>query len=312
MEQYFKPNTRMWKVAHCKEFKPFAKYLINPRKYAKVMQIYKIKHLKWFYPFDASIISAALNSMYERCHSGQNIFHYFGNDVALFSFCIGKNRPFVLILPGGGYGDVCSFSEGFPLAIHLNDLGYNAFVGQYSVGQNAHYPNPQNDVAKMIKFIIDNADKNNIDANEYAVCGFSAGGHLAASWGTKTVGYAKYSLPKPSALFLSYPVITMGKYTHVGSHKNLLGKDCKNMELQKLYSIELQVDKDYPATFIWQCKNDKVVPFRNSLLLREALNRNRIANRFMPVEGTAHGWGIATKTPAEGWIEKALAFWEEQ
>ena len=309
-QNYFTPNTSLFKVVHCKEFAPFKKYIINPRQYRFVMQVYKIKHLRLFYPFDATVIADALNDMYDRRARGEQLFYDFGDDVGMYVFAVDKSKPFVLILPGGAYGDVCSFSEGFPTAVWLNKLGYNAIVGQYRVGKEAHYPNPQDDVAKMISYAIKNADALGINARDYVVCGFSAGGHLAASWGTKSVGYAKYNLLQPSALFLSYPVITMGEYAHKGSRKNLLGKDAENEEIQRLYSIEQQADGDYPPTFIWQCKNDKVVPFKNSQMLAETLAAHNVPCKLMPVEGTAHGWGLAKGTAADGWLEKAVDFWQ--
>ena len=30
-----------------------------------------------------------------------------------------------------------------------------------------------------------------------------------------------------------------------------------------------------------------------------------------PVEGSVHGWGAATGTPAEGWINGAAKFWKD-
>ena len=35
----------------------------------------------------------------------------------------GKRHPFAVVCPGGGYGKVCSYVEGVPLARRLNKLG---------------------------------------------------------------------------------------------------------------------------------------------------------------------------------------------
>lgn len=310
MKKRFTADTRLWHVTHCRSFAPLRKYILSPRQFRFGMQFYKIKNLQWFYPADSQRIAETLNAMRERTEKGQKLFYDFGHDTGLFAFTVGDNKPFVLILPGGGYGDVCSLIEGFPVALQLNRMGYNAFVGLYRIAGQAHYPNPQDDVAKMLSFIFENAPALGVNAQNYAVCGFSAGGHLAASWGTKSLGYAKYGLPRPAAVILAYPVITMGEYTHKGSRKNLLGKDANNQVVIEQYSIEKQIDADYPPAFIWQCKNDRVVPFQNSLLLKKALDANGVPCRLMPVEGTAHGWGLANGTAAEGWLQKAVAFWQ--
>ena len=54
---------------------------------------------------------------------------------------------------------------------------------------------------------------------------FSAGAHLAGSFGIQNIGYGKYHLPKPGVMFLGYPVITMGEMAHAGSRENFLGKE---------------------------------------------------------------------------------------
>lgn len=307
----FTPDTFLWSIRHCKEFKSFKKYVICPRSFAVVMQVYKIKNLQWFYPLNPEVTANALNEMKNRVLSGQTLYTPLSKkDVGVYSFLVGQNKPFVLVLPGGGYGDVCSLVEGFSTAVRLNELGYNAFIGQYSVGKNAHYPNPCNDVAEILKFIFSNAEKMRVDTRDYAVCGFSAGGHLAASWGTKSLGYLKYSLPKPKTVMLSYPVITMGEKAGKLSRKYLLGKDGNDIQIQNEYSIEKLVDYDYPDVYVWQCENDKVVPILNSEMLAEALGKFNRTCEFFRVDGDKHGWGPGIGTPAEGWLDKAVSLWQ--
>lgn len=312
MTKRFTANTPLWRIRHCRQFRDFRRYVICPRGLGAMMQVYKIKNLSWFYPVNADSLAHAFNRMREAVDEGKlKYYPFLKKDVGIYAFLIGENRPFVLVLPGGGYGDVCSPIEGYAVAVRLNELGYNAFIGNYRVGKDAHYPNPHDDVAEMLRFIESKKEEWNVSTDDYAVCGFSAGGHLAASWCTKAVGYEKYHVRKPAAVFLAYPVITMGEYTHEGSRKKLLSGDSGDPDLQKRYSAELQVDGDYPKTFLWQCKNDPVVPFKNSQIMAEALKRNGVKHIFMPVEGDKHGWGLGAKTTAEGWIEKAVALWQE-
>lgn len=274
--------------------------------------MYRIKHLNWFYPINADSLANAFNSMRTAVDEGRlKYFPFAKKNVGLYTFLVGDDRPFVLILPGGGYSDVCSPVEGYTVAIRLNELGYNAFIGNYSVGKNAHYPNPHNDIAEMLRFIENHKKEWGVNTDNYAICGFSAGAHLAASWCSKNVGYNKYNLNKPSALFLCYPVITMGEYTHEGSRKNLLGEDSNNDTLKGIYSVELNIESDYPKTFLWQCKDDTVVSFKNSELMEQSLTKSGVKHIFMPVEGNKHGWGLASKTTADGWLEKAVEFWQE-
>ena len=221
----------------------------------------------------------------------------------------GKKHPFALLVPGGGYSMVCSFIEGVPFAKKLNAMGISAFILYYHVRKKALYPAPMDDLARAVRAILDHVEKYNVEKENYSVWGASAGGHLAASFGTENMGYRKYGLPKPGALILSYPVISMDPaITHKVTHDNLLGKSASK-KMEELTSVEKHVDKDYPDTFIWCSKSDKVVPFVNSLALIRALQDHGIREEHLIVDDTDHGVGPGTGTPAEGWIEKAVKFW---
>ena len=44
------------------------------------------------------------------------------------------DKPYILLVPGGGFESVWNMNEGWPVASHFNDLGYHAFVLTYRVG----------------------------------------------------------------------------------------------------------------------------------------------------------------------------------
>lgn len=48
--------------------------------------------------------------------------------------CGEPGRPFAIVCPGGGFSYVVAIHEGFPLAIALSRMGYNAFSIQYRTG----------------------------------------------------------------------------------------------------------------------------------------------------------------------------------
>lgn len=153
----------------------------------------------------------------------------------------GGKHPFAILVPGGGYSVVCSFSEGTPVARRLNRQGISAFIVYYRVKKKAAFPAPLDDLAAAVKQVLANAENYHLDAENYSVWGGSAGGHRAALFCTETVGYAKYGLPKPGTLVLAYPVITMKRdKTHSISHDNLLGKNA-DQAAEALTSAEQQV-----------------------------------------------------------------------
>ena len=157
----------------------------------------------------------------------------------------GKKHPFALILPGGGYGMVCSYVEGLPYAEELNRMGYHAFVLFYRIKDKARFPAPQEDVARAVKEIFDHAEEWKVERRCWSLWGSSAGGHLAASF---TAEADRDMLP--GALILTYPVITMGPLTHSGSRDMLLGKEPSDEQIERL-SVEKHITGSYPPTFLW-------------------------------------------------------------
>lgn len=247
------------------------------------------------------------NCLYDIWDTADN-----GKDrTGLFAFPVPGSRKFLLIIPGGGYFNVCSYVEGFPIARRCVEKGISAFILQYRTSGWAHYPNPQEDAAQAVKYILKNAQRFGLTGTDYAVCGFSAGGHLAASFGMEALGYARFGVPRPQAVLLGYPVVTMGEKAHEGSRTLLLGEGADDPAVREQWSVEKQVTGNYPPTFVWNCAADDCVPAENSAMLEAALVGCGVPVHHEIFPGTVHGWGLADGTPAEGWLERAIHFWEE-
>ncbi len=91
---------------------------------------------------------------------------------------------------------------------------------------------------------------------DYALLGYSSGGHLAGLFGSEEYGYRNYGVPKPGALLLGYPA-------------------------------------QRPA-------------------LTRTLKEHHIPYKEVIYRRATHGVGTGINTDAEGWINDAVAFWEEQ
>lgn len=221
----------------------------------------------------------------------------------------GKKHPLAVICPGGGYGMVCSFIEGTPLARKLNALGISAFIVYYRVREKARYPQPQDDLAKAVGAILRQAEKYGVETGNYSVWGASAGGHLAASFGTESMGYGKYGLPKPGAIVLSYPVISMRPaLTHGDTHDNLLGKHAIRSQ-EAAASIDEQVTSAYPPCYLWCGEADQTVSPDNTRRMAAALETAGVPFHCEIFPGVDHGVGPGSGTAAEGWIDRAISFW---
>ena len=208
----------------------------------------------------------------------------------------GLTRPVILICPGGAYA-MTSDREAEGIALKFMAMGYHAAVLRYSVAP-AVYPTALLQAAAAVQILRERAKEWYIDPDKIIVQGSSAGGHLAASLGVfwkkkelwKLLGTDAW-LTKPNGLILSYPVITSGVYGHRESFRNLLGGS--GNELEREMSLELQVDRDTPKTFIWHTFEDQTVPVENSLLFVEALRRNGIPTEFHLFPRGIHGLGTA-------------------
>ena len=214
----------------------------------------------------------------------------------------------VLICPGGGYSGVSAVKEGAEIAKWFNELGVSTFVLYYRM-PNGHYEIPLKDAQTALSIIHKRAREWKINKKKIGIMGFSAGGHLASTVGT----HFKTKAERPAFMLLAYPVVTMNKdLTHKGSRDNLLGKNPSD-ELVKLYSNELQVNKQTPPTFIIHARDDGAVPIANSENLLEALQKNKVPAKLVTYDEGGHGFGMRKKgIPVENWPQEMKAWLTER
>lgn len=212
---------------------------------------------------------------------------------------IQKARPMVVICPGGGYAFV-SPREAEPVAMQMLAIGCNAAVLTYSVAP-VRYPVALCQLALSVAHIREKAVKYHTDPDKIAVCGFSAGGHLAASLGVKwqlpfmkALTQLENEAFRPNALILSYPVITSGAYAHSDSFVKLLDEGAtENMLAQQ--SLEGFVTPFTPPVFLWHTWDDDTVPVENSLLLATSLRASGVSLEMHIFPHGIHGLSLASK-----------------
>ena len=201
-------------------------------------------------------------------------------------------RPLVLVVPGGGYNHV-SAREADPVALQFAAAGYHTAVLTYSVGEGARNYQPLRQLRAAIGLLRQNAESWGILPDKIAVCGFSAGGHLALSGAVLDIpGEAVDRSQKPDAVLLAYPVITAGEYAHRGSFVQLSGSE-DAADHQK-FGLEDKITPDTPPVFVWHTMEDATVPVENTLLLLAALRKNHVPCEAHLFEKGAHGTSIST------------------
>lgn len=236
----------------------------------------------------------------------------------------GRKRPTVVICPGGGYHGT-SDREAEPIAFQFIAADCNAVVVRYSCAP-ANFPCQIMEVAWAVSKIRENAEEWNVDLDKIAVMGFSAGGHLAASYGVhwnkdfvKEYFGFKEAENKPNGMILCYPVITGGEKAHRGSFNNLLGDKKDDPRMLDFLSCEKQVSEDTPKAFIWHTFEDEAVPVENSLLMANALAEKKINTELHIYPQGWHGLSLCNdlvyKTTIDycehlsylrGWIDMAI------
>ena len=87
------------------------------------------------------------------------------------------DRWAVVICPGGGYG-LTAPTEGEPVALAFLAAGVQAFVLDYSVAPD-RWPQSFLEAASAVAWVRAHAADYGVAPDRIAVCGFSAGGHLA-------------------------------------------------------------------------------------------------------------------------------------
>ena len=232
-------------------------------------------------------------------------------------------RPGIVIFPGGGY-EFTSDREAEPVALRFLSLGFSAFVVRYSVSPRRH-PAPLLDASAAVALVRRRAQEWNVDPAKIAVCGFSAGGHLAGSvgtlWNEPELAAALGLAPgenRPDAMVLCYPVITSGQKRHGGSFLNLLGEEPDPALLKKL-SLENSVGPHTPPAFLWHTADDDCVPCENSLLMAGALKAAGVPFELHLYASGVHGLSLCSaQTDGDGrpglenqHIRPRLAGWPE-
>ncbi len=216
------------------------------------------------------------------------------------------NGQMVIVCPGGGYSIVSSYNEGTYVAEWMVSKGITVAVVKYRM-PNGHWEVPLTDVQNAFRYCRAHATEWGV--KQIGVMGFSAGGHLAASATTLFVD----DVTRPDFSVLIYPVIvTEDGITHKGTKVKLTGDPAAwndksktvaaweadmaqyNGLLEK-YSLDKQVSKDTPASFIAHCTDDKTVPIENTLRYYRRLVENKVPAEVHIFPTGGHGWGFSAE-----------------
>lgn len=200
------------------------------------------------------------------------------NNTGLFFFRGEPGRPFAIVCPGGGFSYVGAIHEGFPLAIALSEMGYNAFSIQYRTGgaQVAC-----EDLAQAIDFIMRHAEELQVSTEDYSLWGGSAGARMAAYLGSySTQGFIHATHERPATVIMGYT-----------GHSEYTQND--------------------PPTYVIIGEDDAIASPATMHRRVENLQALGIDAEFHLLPDLRHGFGLGIGTTAEGWEKDAVRFWEK-
>ena len=216
------------------------------------------------------------------------------------------DRPAILVCPGGGYA-YCSPREGEPVALSYAAKGFHAFVLKYSTGWNAADFAPLQEVSWAIGYIREHAKEWHVAADKIAVCGFSAGGHLALSSGLLAEN-------KPNAMILGYPATSCPNCPGADFMLKLLtGKQEVTNEDAEKFDLIPQITKDAPPVFLAATAEDMLTGF-GALPVAKKYSDLGMKYELHIFQYGPHGYSLANEVTADGSsqvIDPAFAQWQE-
>ena len=166
---------------------------------------------------------------------------------------------------------------------------------------------PLKEVSWAIGYIRENAEHWHIDPEKIAVCGFSAGGHLALSSGLLADN-------KPNAMILGYPATSAPKIPGADFMLKLLeGREEVTDEDAKKYDLPSQVTKDAPPMFLVATAEDVLTSFCTMPLVN-AYNNLGLKFELHIFQYGPHGYSLANEVTADGSshvLDPAFAQWQE-
>lgn len=236
------------------------------------------------------------------------------NDVELYYLpAETPGGKYVIVMSGNVLNKTSNLSEGYATAWQLHERGYAVFVLRYRVFQEAKDNAPVDDLGRAVQYITAHAETFGAQPEDYALLGYSSGGHLAGIFGSEAHGYRNYGVPRPGALILGYPINDFFEYKPIYH----LAMDPHTLQSRYYeWTISGCITDDYPPVFHWYGMDDYVFPLLWYPAQRPALNKALQAHHIPYEERlykrATHGVGTGTNTDAEGWLDAAVAFWETQ
>lgn len=227
-----------------------------------------------------------------------------------------EKKPAVIVCPGGAYMSCPRHgAEGDPVAMSFAADGYQSFVLEYSVSENAPegkalFPAQLIDFGKAFLMIRDHAEEWCVDVNRISIIGFSAGAHLcgmyATTWHEKLLSETfgvEAEVFKPLSAMLLYGIFdyrVQGEFRKGGNvpflpnnlNKPIFGEIDPPLVQLEQYSPICHLSENTPPIFMAAAVDDGLVPSIQSVLMAKALHEKKISYELHMFEYGDHGFSL--------------------
>lgn len=279
----FTRESRIEDVQNDPAFDGFGRLLFPTNTYYYSGDTLEELELTYYSHIDPEETVEIVNTLYDRVEAGQTVFYDIyteqekkadpaKRDTGLFYFKGNPGEKFAICNAGGAFAFVGAMQDIFPHALELSEKGYNAFALIYRPGAQTACE----DLARAVTFIFDHAQELEVDTTCYSLWGGSAGARMAAWLGTYgPAAFGGDDLPRPGTVVMQYT--GLGEYS-----------------------------EEDPPTYACVGDRDGIAPWQIMKVRLDAMRADGIPTEF-------HRYpGLGTGTSAEGWLDDAVDFWEQQ
>ena len=234
--------------------------------------------------------------------------------------------PVVIWVHGGGWRGGAKGNGG--RARNMTTRGFAVVDVEYRLSGEAIFPAQIEDCKTAVRWVRANAEKYNLDPDRIGAWGSSAGGHLVAMMGLthdenvfETEDHSQYSSEVQAICNWFGPTDFLrmndfeGRIDHdaADSPESMLigGPIQENVEKVAAANPITYVSKNDPPMLILHGEKDLSVPYNQSELLYDAMQKAGLEVTLYKVVNAGHGFGNATQDSTASLVEMSVQFLEK-
>ena len=284
---YYDENTRINEVMADPVFGDSGRLLFPTNNSYWIGERLKDLRLTWYTHINPSKTVEVLNYLKKEASEGRPFFFNIYTEeemvadsqkrnTGLFYFAGKPGSRFAVCNAGGGFAYVGAIHDSFPHAMEISKHGYHGFALIYRPGSQTACE----DLARALSWIFAHAHDLGINTDHYSLWGGSAGARMAAWLGSYgAASFGGDDIPQACTVVMQYTGLS-------------------------------DYSRNDPPTYVCVGDSDGIASWRTMKARLDGMTSLGIPTDFHVYPGLGHGFGLGIGTAAEGWIDDAIKFWE--